>query len=87
MTISFPMPPRSPATQRWLLLPWGVLPGSAWVRLEDDQLVARFGFFSLNTPIANIVRWEISGPFRWFTALALQTRSASRFKCGWHIGL
>ncbi|MDQ3448003.1 MAG: hypothetical protein M3432_02340 [Chloroflexota bacterium] len=69
-TIRFPL--RLGPRQRWLLLPWGVLPGNAWVRLEDDQLVARFGFFSLRTPIANIVRWEISGPFRWFSALGVR---------------
>ncbi len=34
--------------------------------------MARFGFFSLRTPIANIVRWEISGPFRWFSALGVR---------------
>ncbi|CAN5528387.1 hypothetical protein BH20CHL6_BH20CHL6_15610 [soil metagenome] len=58
--------------QRWLLLPFGVRPGNACVRLDDEALLARFGFFSLRTPIANIVRWEISGPYRWFMALGVR---------------
>jgi hypothetical protein len=70
MSSSYPL--RLGPRQRWLLLPWGVRPGNAWVRLEDDQLVARFGFFSLRTPLANSVRWEISGPYRWFMALGVR---------------
>lgn len=70
MSTTYPL--RLGPRQRWLLLPWGVRPGNVWVRLEDEQLVARFGFFSLRTPIANIVRWEISGPYRWFTAFGVR---------------
>lgn len=70
MTITYPL--RLGPRQRWLLLPFGVRPGNARVRLEDDDVVARFGFFSLRTPLANVVRWEISGPYRWLTALGVR---------------
>lgn len=70
MTRTYPL--RLGPRQRWLLLPWGVRPGNAWVRLDEDRLVARFGFFSLRTPLANIERWEIEGPYRWFTALGVR---------------
>lgn len=70
MSTTFPL--RLGPRQRWLLLPWGVRPGNAWVRLDDELLVARFGFASLRTPLANIVRWEIGGPYRWFTALGVR---------------
>ncbi len=70
MNTTFPL--RLGARQRWLLLPWGVRPGKAWVRLEDEQLIARFGFFRLRTPLANIARWDIKGPYRWFTALGVR---------------
>ncbi len=58
--------------QRWLLLPFGVRKGNAWARLEDDRLIARFGFFGFETPLDNVIRWEISGPYRWFMALGVR---------------
>ena len=70
MTTTYPL--RVGPRQRWLLLPWGVRRDNAWVRLDDEQFIARFGFFSLRTPLANIVRWEIKGPYRWFTALGVR---------------
>ncbi len=69
-TATYPL--RLGPRQRWLLLPFGVRPGNAWARLEDDRLVARFGFFRFQTPLDNIVRWEISGPYRWFMALGVR---------------
>jgi len=69
-TATYPL--RLGPRQRWLLLPFGVRPGNAWARLEDDRLVARFGFFRYQTPLDNVVRWEISGPYRWFMALGVR---------------
>ncbi len=69
-TATYPL--RLGPRQRWLLLPFGVRPGNAWVRLEDHRLVARFGFFRFQTPLDNVVRWEISGPYRWFMALGVR---------------
>lgn len=57
---------------RRLLLPWGVRDDNAEVRLEGGEMVARFGRATIRTPISNIVRWEISGPYRWFTALGVR---------------
>lgn len=57
---------------RWLLLPWRVRPETAEVRLEGGQMIARFGTAGMRTPISNITRWEISGPYRWFTALGIR---------------
>jgi hypothetical protein len=56
---------------RPLLLLFGVSPGRAWVEL-DGELDARFGFFRLRTPVANITRWRIEGPFRWLTAIGVR---------------
>jgi len=69
-TATYPL--RLGPRQRWLLLPFGVRPGNAWARLEDDRLVARFGFFRFQTPLDNVVRWEISGPYRWLMALGVR---------------
>lgn len=58
---------------RWLvLLVFGVREGNAYVDLADDKLVARFGFYGVRTPISNIERWEISGPYRALTAIGVR---------------
>lgn len=59
----------------WLLLPWGVRGDNAGVVLgegTDAGMSARFGFFSMSTPLSNMIRWEISGPYRWFVALGVR---------------
>jgi hypothetical protein len=33
---------------------------------------ARFGPFKFRTALANIERWEISGPYRWYTAIGMR---------------
>lgn len=61
--------------QRWLwpiLVLFGVLPGRAFVVLEDDRLFARFGFFTAHVALSNIERWTISGPYRWWRAVGVR---------------
>jgi hypothetical protein len=55
-----------------ILLLFGALPGNATVLLEDDRLTARFGFFRAETSIANIARWDITGPYRWWRAVGVR---------------
>jgi len=50
---------------------FGVRPGRAWVDL-NGELVARFGFYEFRTPVSNISRWRIEGPFRWITAIGVR---------------
>ena len=38
----------------------------------DTRLDARFGFFRFQTPLANVVRWRIEGPWRWLTAIGVR---------------
>ncbi len=54
-----------------LRLFFGVHPDRAWVDL-DGELVARFGFYEPRTPVTNISRWRIEGPFRWITAIGVR---------------
>ena len=42
---------------------FGVVPGRAWVEVGRGELVVRFGPWSLRTPLANVVRTQITGPF------------------------
>jgi hypothetical protein len=65
-------PIRIQANLRPILLLFGVRPGRAWVRLDDDRFVARFGFFVTETPLASIASWDITGPYRWWRAAGVR---------------
>jgi len=47
-------------------------PDDAWVDLDDESLTARFGWAHVTTPIMNIERWRIEGPWRWITAIGIR---------------
>lgn len=47
-------------------------PDDAYVDLYADELVARFGWSTARTSIANIERWQIEGPWRWITAIGVR---------------
>lgn len=46
--------------------------GRSLVRLADGELTARFGGFEARTPIANIERWEIDGPYKSWRAVGVR---------------
>jgi hypothetical protein len=64
-------PIRLAPRSRLFLRLWGVTPERAWVDL-DGELDARFGFFRLHTPVSNISRWRIEGPWRWIRAMGVR---------------
>ena len=47
-------------------------PEDAYVDLSADTIVARFGWATARTEIANIERWRIEGPWRWITAIGIR---------------
>ena len=47
-----------------LSAPLGILPRTSWVALDDDELVVRFGPWSLRTERDNIAGCEVTGPYR-----------------------
>ena len=57
---------------RPILILFGVRTGNAFVRLDGERLVARFGFFGAQTPISNVERWDITGPYRWWRAVGVR---------------
>lgn len=68
-------PIRLGARSRPFLRLWGVTPLRAYVDLDGDpdgDLEARFGAFLVRTPIANVARWRIEGPWRWITAIGVR---------------
>jgi hypothetical protein len=42
---------------------WGITPGRARVEISDDELLVRFGPWSLRTAISNVNTTEITGPY------------------------
>jgi len=67
---SFPI--RIGPKSRRLLLVYGVRGDDAEVSLKDGWMVARFGAATMRTPIGNIERWRIEGPFHWLTAIGVR---------------
>ncbi len=54
---------------RYLLLAWGVRAGHREVVVDDDRLLSRFGWITTQVPLADIERWEITGPYHWYRAI------------------
>jgi len=54
---------------RWLLALVGVRPATARVTLSGEQLVARFGPWVCDTTVGNVSGVEVTGPYRWYTAI------------------
>ncbi|HEX4109500.1 MAG TPA: hypothetical protein VHX88_15290 [Solirubrobacteraceae bacterium] len=46
--------------------PFGITPERAWVQIDDEQLLANYGRWRLRTPLANISRVAITGPYRFY---------------------
>jgi hypothetical protein len=55
-----------------ILILFGVVPGRAFVALDDHRLSARFGFFSADVALASVERWTITGPYRWWRAAGVR---------------
>jgi hypothetical protein len=70
-----------PQTARWpirlgrkskpVLLLFGARESNSYVDL-GEQLEAHFGLYRMSTPVANIARWRIEGPWSWFTAIGVR---------------
>ncbi len=58
----------APGAQAILLL-WGVRPSTAYVDVTDTEFRARFGMLSASTPLANIAKAEVTGPYRAIRAI------------------
>ena len=45
---------------------------NAFVDLDPTTFTARFGWFAVSTPVANLATWRIEGPWRWITAIGVR---------------
>jgi hypothetical protein len=50
---------------------FGATPETAWAELDGD-LEIRFGRFRFRTPVSNLARWRIEGPFVWIKAIGVR---------------
>lgn len=67
-TTRFPM--RIGARSRlFLRVAFGVRADNAWAEVSDSEVAARFGRFGFRTPLENVARWRIEGPWLWITAI------------------
>ncbi|MCV0402980.1 MAG: hypothetical protein K5924_04620 [Chloroflexi bacterium] len=74
---TFPL--RATRPWRWLLRLIGVRPGAAEVELTpDDRFLARFGPFTVETSIANISGYRLTGPYRFWRAIGPRGSGADR---------
>lgn len=83
MTIAAPLAPppppsgprtfgfRLPTITHAILVPWGVIKPPA-VTLDDQGINVRFGWFHSTIPFADVVRFELDGPYWWWRALAVR---------------
>jgi hypothetical protein len=62
-----------PRSRPLLRLLFGAREANSYVELVDGRLNARFGRFSLSTPLANVAGWRIEGPWLWLTAIGVRT--------------
>jgi hypothetical protein len=54
---------------------FGVDAADTWIDLGDGpdaDLEVQFGWSHFRTPLANVARWQIEGPWRWITAIGVR---------------
>jgi hypothetical protein len=56
---------------RPILRLFGAREETAFVEV-GEELLARFGWSTLRTPVSNIASWRIEGPWLWLTAIGLR---------------
>jgi hypothetical protein len=61
MSARFPF--RFDPTYRRLARLFGVTSERAWVEVNEDELEARYGPWCVRTPLSNIARVEVTGPY------------------------
>lgn len=50
-------------TFRLAALPFGIVPSRTGVTIDDERFTARFGAWTVSTPLANVLSAEVTGPY------------------------
>jgi hypothetical protein len=64
-----------------LRIVFGVQRDQAWLEIgdpPDGDVRVRFGRFTFRTPLANVERWRLEGPWRWITAIGVRVNWLNR---------
>ena len=56
---------------RWVIRLFGATPATAYADVGDELLI-RFGPARIRTPVKNIARFRIEGPFTWIKAIGIR---------------
>ena len=56
---------------RWVLRLFTATPETAYAEIGEDLLI-RFGRFRFRTPLSNVERYRIEGPFTWIKAIGVR---------------
>ena len=56
----------------------GITPARARLTVDDEHLSARFGIFTLRTPLSNIAEASVTGPHQPLRALGVRTSLTDR---------
>jgi hypothetical protein len=56
---------------RWVLRLFTATPATAFAEVGDELLI-RFGRFRFRTPVPNIARYRVEGPFTWIRAIGVR---------------
>ncbi len=57
---------------KYWLVPFGVRSGHREVEVDEARLVTRFGWVTAEVPLADVERWDITGPYHWFRAIGIR---------------
>lgn len=63
---------------RLFLLPFGVTPSTSRVEVTDGTLYARFGVFSVRTPLSNVTDVHVTGPYKAWRSVGPRLSLADR---------
>jgi hypothetical protein len=56
----------------------GITPATSVVEINDEAFEARFGRWAVETPTANLARFEVTGDYRWYRAIGVRSSLADR---------
>src|SRR5438045_3547850 len=54
------------------LAAFGVLPGSSWIDVDDEEIEVHFGWYRMRTRRTNLAHVKVTGPYRWWRAIGVR---------------
>ncbi len=51
---------------------FGVAPDRAWVTVDAERVIVRFGRWDMQLATSDITHWRVEGPWHWITAIGVR---------------